>query len=442
MSSLPPSASGTSSRTEHVGEGGKLVTLTVERPAHGGTFVGRLEGRVVFVRGAAPGETVTARLLPETKENDRFWRAEAIEVIEASPDRVESIWPEAGTDGIGGADFAHIQIEAQRRIKTVVLQELLSRAGLRSFDICEAQVQPAKDDADGLGWRTRVRFAVSDSLVGMRGWRSHEVFHVGANPLAHEGIRALELPSWKAPAGVEAIDALSPSAGPPAVIVRATTPLSLAELRLPEAAGKASVLCASPQGLEVLRGRDFVKERVGQDSFEVAAGGFWQVHVDAPRLLTEEVLRCLLPGEGERVWDLYGGAGLFSRPLARAVGTSGALVSVEGSDRANRDAVGNVADLPQARAVKADVADFVRKENTDPDRVVVDPPRAGVGEQTMRALVSRVKSTIVYVSCEPSTLARDLVVAEEAGWRVSDIEAFDLFPHTHHMETVALLERA
>lgn len=442
MSSLLPSASGPTSRTEHEDESGKLVTLTVERPAHGGTFVGRLDGRVVFVRGAAPGETVTARLLPETKENDRFWRAEAIEVIEASPDRVESVWPEAGTDGIGGADYAHIQIEAQRRIKSVVLQELLSRAGLNSFDVSEAQVQPAKDDADGLSWRTRVRFAVSDSRVGMRGWRSHTVCEVGANPLAHEGIRALKLPLWKAPAGVEAIDAVSPSAGPPAVIVRANRPFGLEELHLPQTVGKASVMCVSPQGLQVLRGRDCVVERVDQDSFEVAAGGFWQVHVDAPRLLSDEVVRCLGVEEGERVWDLYGGAGLFARPLARAAGVAGALVSVEGSARASRDAVGNLADLPQAKAVKADVAEFVREETGDPDRVVVDPPRAGVGEQTMRALLSRVKNSIVYVSCEPSSLARDLAVAEKSGWRVSEIEAFDMFPHTHHMETVARIVRA
>ncbi len=423
------------------GEHGQLITLTVERPAHGGTFVGRLDGRVVFVRGAAPGEAVAARVLPGAKDSDRFWRAEAVEIIEPSPDRVPTVWPEAGTNGIGGADFAHIQLEAQRRIKTQVLQELLARAGVSSFEISEAQVQPARADSDGLGWRTRVRFAVDDHRVGMRGWRSHEVFNVGENPLAHPAINALGVAEWQPPAGVTAVDAVAPSVGQSALTVRADRSVTLAELSLPESVGRAHVLCVSPAGGQVLHGADHVRERVEQNSFDVSAGGFWQVHVDAPRLLTAEVLRLLDAQSGDTVWDLYGGAGLFSRPVAQRVGPDGSLISVEGAERASRDADGNLADLAQARAVQADVARFVTTDEKQPDRVIVDPPRAGVGEETMRDLTDRVRSTIVYVSCEPSTLARDLVVAEKAGWKVRDLGAFDLFPHTHHMETVVKLER-
>lgn len=422
-------------------DGQRFITVTVERPAHGGTFVARYEGRVVFVRGAAPGETVTARLLPDTKESDRFWRAEAIEVIEPSPDRVPSVWPEAGTDGIGGADFAHIQLEAQRRIKTEVLQELLQRARLATCDIAEAQVQPARDDLDGLGWRTRVRFAVDGGRVGMRGWRSHEVRDVGANPLAHPVIVALGLQEWQAPPEVQAVDAVAPSVGDAALIVHAQSPLTLEQLRLPGSCSNAMVSVASPNGFQTLRGAGVVREQVGADTFEVASGGFWQIHVDAPRLLSSEVVRASSVERGESVWDLYGGAGLFSRPLARAVGADGSLTSIEGAPRASRDAAANLGDISQASALHADVSDFLASGPGAVDRAVVDPPRAGVGEKNMRALTTLVRKSIVYVSCEPSTLARDLVVAEKAGWRVSEIEAFDLFPHTHHMETVATLVR-
>ena len=197
--------------------GDRLLTLTVGPPAAGGTFVARHEGRVVFVRGAAPGETVTARLLddPTEKREARFWRAEALDVLEAGVDRVPTVWEDAGVDGVGGAEWAHIALPAQRRIASEVMQELLRRAGVSSYPIELAQVEPAPHDADGLAWRTRVRYAVdADGRVGMRGWRSHAVHPVGQDPLSAQKIRDLRLGEWTAPAGTEAIDAVAPSAGP------------------------------------------------------------------------------------------------------------------------------------------------------------------------------------------------------------------------------------
>ncbi|MDO5646111.1 MAG: class I SAM-dependent RNA methyltransferase [Dermabacter sp.] len=423
-----------------------LITVTIDKPAHGGVFVARHAGRVVFVRGATPGETVVARLLPESDASARFWRAEAIEVIEPGPDRVPSVWPESGAGGVGGADFAHVQLEAQRRIKTEVVQELLARAGVSTFPIEDVQVEPAADDHTGLGWRTRVRFAASGGTVGMRGWRSHEIHPVGDNPLAHETIRALGLESWSAPAAVSAIDAVAPSVGEAALIVRASEELTLEQLELPAAADEASVLVVTERSVSVLRGSPTVTEVVGDEVFEVSAGGFWQVHTEAPRLLSEAVMSAARPQPGEVAWDLYGGAGLFSRPLAIAVGPTGRLVSVEGSASASTDAAANLAALPQATAVRSDVADFVARPESvlrgvgSPACVVMDPPRAGVGEQTMARLCRAVSRVMVYVSCEPSTLARDLVVAEKNGWRVADLRAFDLFPHTHHVECVVRLE--
>ena len=426
---------------ELAGEG-RLITVTVGKPAHGGTFVARHDGRVVFVRGACPGETVVAELLPESSSNARFWRAETIDVIEAGPDRVPSAWPESGYEGIGGADYAHIRIEAQRRIKTEVLQELMTRARITSYPIEDIQIEPARDDHTGLGWRSRVRFAVDNGKVGMRGWRSHDIHAVGSNPLAHPVIQGLGIGVWKAPSGVVAVDVAAPSGSSPAIIVRAEKELSLEELNLPAGCDKASVLLTTRKATTTLRGDDTVREIVGDDIFTLYAGGFWQVHVDAPRLLTGAVGQALDAREGECVWDLYAGAGLFSVPAARAVGAEGELVSVEGAERASADAASNLAAYPQARTVSADVRDFLARSTEGADRVVMDPPRAGVGEAAMARLAELTRTRMVYVSCEPSTLARDLRVAEHEGWAITDFQVFDLYPHTHHMECVVKLERA
>jgi tRNA/tmRNA/rRNA uracil-C5-methylase (TrmA/RlmC/RlmD family) len=423
---------------------GRLLTLTVGAPAAGGTFVARHEGRVVFVRGAVPGETVVARLLEDARNSAkaRFWRAETLEILDPSPDRVPSVWPEAGTDGVGGAEWAHIGLHAQRRLATEVLQDLLRRAGVSTLTPEEAQVEPAPHDADGLGWRTRVRLTVgSDGLLGMRGWRSHEVHPVGENPLAAPEIRALDLPDLTLPDGVEAVDAVAPSTGRPAVVLVGSR-LEAEGLEVPGGLEDVDLAVQNPSGLRALRGDGVVTEEVLGRRFRVGATGFWQVHRQAPEVLTSVVLRDLEAHEGDVVWDLYGGVGLFAAALADEVGTAGRVLSVEGDRRAGALAAENLAPWSQASAETADVTQWVRAQDADPDRVVIDPPRAGLGPELMGLLCARTRERIVYVSCEPSTLARDLRAAEEAGWRVDDLRAFDLFPHTHHIESVAVLTRA
>lgn len=422
---------------------GRLLTLTCTAPAAGGTFVARHGGRVVFVRGSAPAETVVARLAEDPLEaaKARFWRAEAIEVLEESPDRVPSVWPEAGADGVGGAEWAHIALPAQRRIATEVLQELLGRARVTSFPLEEVQVEPAPGDQTGLGWRTRVRFAVdAEGRIGMRGWRSHDVRSVGKDPLSVPAIRALDLPSHTAPAGTEAIDVIGPSLGPASIVLVGTS-LDPAALEIPETWGEADVSVHNARGLHPVRGDGTVRERVGEREFVVAATGFWQSHRLAAELLSKVVAADLDAQEGETIWDLYGGVGLFAARAAEAVGPTGETVCVEGGKRASALAAQNLADLPSARPQTGDVAAWIRDQSTSPDRVVLDPPRAGAGIELMQELARRVRTRIVYVSCEPSTLARDLRAAEGAGWRIADLRAFDLFPHTHHIESVAMLVR-
>lgn len=423
---------------------GTVLTLGVAGAAAGGTFIARHEGRVVFVRGASPGETVSARLLDDPVEarDARFWRADTVDVLEPGVDRVPSVWPEAGADGVGGAEWAHIALPAQRRIGTEVLRELLHRARVTSFPLDEVQVEPAPHDFDGLGWRTRVRFAVApDGTVGMRGWRSHDVRPVGANPLAAEPIRALDLGAWTAPEGVEAIDAVAPSAGPVAVVLIGRD-LDPSRIEIPPEWDGADVAVRTARGLAPLRGDGLVRERVGERLFDVSASGFWQVHRRAAELLSEVVDATLDAPRGGSAWDLYGGVGLFAAVAAQQVGSEGTVRTVEGNRRASELAATNLADLPQVSTSCADVEDWVRARRGGVDCVVLDPPRTGAGISLIERLTSIVRHRIVYVSCEPSALARDVAAAEKNGWRIRELRAFDLFPHTHHIETVAVLERA
>lgn len=421
---------------------GRILTVTTSAAANGGTFVARHEGRVVFVRGSAPGETVTVRVLPEDdKPGARFWRAEVVDVIDPSPDRVESIWPEAGTDGLGGADYAHIALDAQRRIKTDVLVELMTRGRLSTYPVEDVSVEPAPGDFDGLGWRTRVRFAVENGRIGMRAWRSHSLHGVGDNPLAVDAIARMRLSDLTAPEGVFAIDAVAPSGSAPMLVIRSARPLTLDELDLPPYLDDVEIVVSSPGGTEALRGSEIITEQADDFKFQLFGGGFWQVHREAPRTLSSVVAQQLAAQPGETVWDLFGGAGLLSVSAARAVGDHGALISVEGSPRASADADRNLRAFAQASAVRADVTDFANASVSGADRIIMDPPRAGVGERTMARLLEVARTRAVYVSCEPSTLVRDLVVAERAGWQISDVRAFDLFPHTHHTECVVTLDR-
>lgn len=417
-----------------------LVTLTCTNPANGGTVVARHDNRVVFVRHAAPGETVTARVL-DPRPDARFWHAEAVEVLEPSPDRVPTIWPEAGVDGIGGADYSFIALPAQRRIKTEVLIDLLTRAKVSPDLVADVGVEPAPRDYDGLRWRTRAQFAVTDGRAGMRGWRSHDVLDVGDNPLVTEDIHRLGIEHVAYPGDVTRVDVMAPYGGTPLIVVSADGPHP--DL-VPETWGGARVAWRTQRGLVPGTGPAEVDERVGDEVFRVSGTGFWQVHRSAAAELSRTVMTYLQAERNWTVWDLFAGAGLFSVQIARAVGPGGAVRGVEGSARAVHDLEHNTAHLEDAAPVTgavSDVLEWVTATDEAPDAVVLDPPRAGAGVALITELCSRVRNRIVYVSCDAATLARDLAAAQKAGWHVAKLRALDLFPHTHHLECVAVLER-
>jgi tRNA/tmRNA/rRNA uracil-C5-methylase (TrmA/RlmC/RlmD family) len=412
---------------------GTRVEVRLDGVAHGGWCVGRHEGQVVFVRHALPGELVRALVTEETK---RFLRADAVEVLEPSPDRVEPPCPFSGPGKCGGCDWQHASLDAQRRIKARVVAEQLNRiAGIDR----EVVVEELPGTPDGLGWRTRVRFAVdADGTAGLRRHRSHSIEPIDSCPIAHPGVDRLEVPrrNWRNVSEVEAV--VSAGTGEAAVIV---TPTTARLPELPKPAAPAAVLRRFRNGrIQSVRGRRGVAEEAAGRRWRVSAGAFWQVHPAAADTLTGAVLEALEPKPGQTALDLYCGVGLFAGALGAAVGAEGRVFGVESGADAVRDARHNLRDLPQVRIEQGDVAAHLRQwVDLRVDLAVADPPRAGLGAEVVRSLAALRPQRIAYVSCDPATLARDLAVFAESGYRLDGLRAFDAFPMTHHVECLAVL---
>ncbi|MFC4063138.1 class I SAM-dependent RNA methyltransferase [Planomonospora corallina] len=410
------------------------IELTVGPVAHGGWCVARHEGRVVFVRHALPGERVIAEV---TEETTRFLRADAVKVLQASPDRVVAPCPFAGPGLCGGCDWQHATLPAQRRLKTDVVAEQLRRlAGIE----WTGQVEEVPGATDGLGWRTRVQFAVDrDGAAGLRRHRSHDIQPVDACLIAHPGVEDVgaEVMNWR---GASSVEVITSSTGDRAVVV---APKPRRTVAVPDVDDGVAVMVNEGRGrTRTVHGRHHVVERVGGRDFQVTGSGFWQIHPGAAETLLRAVMEFADPRPGEWALDLYCGVGLFAAGLAEAVGPDGAVFGVESDTVAVRDAERNLRDLPQARFARGYVESALDRHGIErADLVVVDPPRTGLGREVTDRVAALEASRIVYVSCDPATLARDLARFGERGYRLSGLRAFDAFPMTHHVESVALLVR-
>ncbi|WP_328323084.1 TRAM domain-containing protein [Kribbella sp. NBC_00382] len=378
---------------------GTLLELEVGPVAHGGHCVARYEGQVVFVRHALPGELVHARV---TEQTSKYLRADAVQVLTPSPQRIEPPCPFAGPGRCGGCDFQHANIVEQRRLKATVVSDTLRRIGGIERNI----VMESPGD-DGLGWRTRMRYAVVGGRPGMRAHRSHDLVQIDKCLIAHPGTPDVLHEQW-----------------PDATSVKAVV----------SSEGKTAVLTDDNSGgrvVEVVRNR----------RFRVEANGFWQAHPAAPETLVDAVLAGLEPRSGETALDLYSGVGLFAAFLAEA---GCAVLAVEGSKDAVKNARRNLHDLPAVTLEAGDVGKVLNNAAgqglESVDLVVLDPPRTGAGKDVVRRIAALSPRKIAYVACDPAALARDLKTFGELDYGVSSLRAFDLFGMTHHIECVAVLE--
>ena len=391
----------------------QVLELEIEKVAHGGIFVARHEGRVVFVSHTAPGEKVKAKVFED--KGGSFCRAETLEVLSPSKNRVSHIWKEADRLGAGGAEFGHLALDYQRSLKTDVLEESLSRMAGISQRVQVLPV-PGDDTTNGLGYRTRVQLHVSaEGVAGPYQERTHNVVPVKSLPLAVTEINELgiHLKNWQ---DVKRIEIATASTGGVQWFID-----------------------------KKLKGEKKLTERAVGRSFRISSGGFWQVHRGAAELLATEVIELSdgLDPEANNL-DLYGGVGLFSGALATKYGKKLNITTVESSKVATSDASANLVDLAKHKAVAAPVEGFLRLQikqglQLAGATVILDPPRAGAGKTVVDQLVFLEPKKILYVACDPVSLARDLKAFLGSGYRLEQIRSYDLFPHTHHFETIASL---
>jgi tRNA/tmRNA/rRNA uracil-C5-methylase (TrmA/RlmC/RlmD family) len=392
--------------------------------AHGGHCVARHEGRVVFVRHALPGERVVVRVTED--RHPGFCRADAIEVLEPSPARVERPCPYSGPGRCGGCDWQHVDPAEQRRLKEAVVREQLARlAGLDDVPVTVEELPGGP-----LRWRSRARFAVDRSgAPGLRRHRSHDVVLLDDCPITVE------------PAAAAVLQRRWPGAG--AVDVSVDSTGAVTTTRLDRRGRPTSSRVVRPGGdlPEEPSGR--AERRAGGRDWEVEGTGFWQVHPAAADALVAAVAAFADVRPGETVLDLYAGAGLFGGALAPAVGPGGRVVCVEADPAACAAADANLAGYPYAEVWEGDVDAAGLTGLLDdlgaPDVVVLDPPRAGAGPAVSRLLAATGARAVVYVACDPAALARDVAAFGESGYRLAGIRGFDAFPMTAHVEVVALL---
>jgi tRNA/tmRNA/rRNA uracil-C5-methylase (TrmA/RlmC/RlmD family) len=389
------------------------IEVDIEKVAHGGIFVARHQGRVVFVSHTAPGEKVRAKVFED--KGGSFCRAETIEVLDSSGSRVPHIWTEADRLGAGGAEFGHLKLEYQRKLKTEVLTESLSRMGGIEREVLVMPV-PGDELINGLGYRTRIQLHVSsEGVAGPYRERTHEVVPVKSLPLANTEINELgiHLKNWQ---DVKRIEISTSSTGGVQWFID-----------------------------KKIKGDKKLVERAMGRSFRISSGGFWQVHRGAAELLAQEVVQMsegLDPAANNL--DLYGGVGLFSGALATKYGKALNITTVESSKVATADATANLVDLGKHRAVSAPVEGFLKAQikqslELTGATVVLDPPRAGAGKAVIDQLLFLRPAKIIYVACDPVSLSRDLKFLIAGGYQLEQMKAFDLFPHTHHFETIASL---
>lgn len=462
------------------------VSLQLLRPVHGGYCLAHRDGQTYMVRFGLPGEQVTA--VPVAKKGKVIF-AEVSEVLEASEQRQVPVWSLGGSGGVGGADLCHVKLPFQHIWKAQVLADCLRRLGgeevfAQALDTCGGELSclgvssGRAGGEDGLGYRLRADFEVSSAgRLAMTKFRGEELVEIDSFPLADPMISYSSI--FSNPASWSQVFT-------PGGRVRAWA--SANGLRVWNG---RSLFDESAHPVTEKNVRLAVR---GFGDYLVSPSGFWQAHRQAARILGQQVMaaatsdyelgsgalsapgvgqghagsdaaggsaeaserseadatsdRPLIPGNRRwaEILELYSGAGLFSRPLTRILDRGGRLTTLEGSKTAVKMARKNLSGVPgrlQIHAGRVDakaLAGYGGKMKTPP-LVVMDPPRSGAGQKVMAALARLEPERIIYVACDPAALARDLKVAVSHGYQIASLQAFDLFPHTHHVECIAVMSK-
>ena len=383
---------------------GQVIEVQIGPIAHGGHFIARYNGQVIFVRHGITDELVKIKI---TGVSAKIAHADVIEVINPSTDRISPPCKYAGS--CGGCDFQHITLEKQRELKANIVKEQFLRIGKIDldqigFDLKVSVVEPT----DGLHWRTRMDFAVSaNGQIGFFGARSNDVIEIKDCLIADSrmDVSGLATRTWKSDARVE-------------VAVSSTNEVSVMR------SGRS------------ISGPTQIVEQVGGNSFKISPNAFWQSHKAAPVELVKAVISLLDIKKNDHICDLYSGVGLFAAAILKEVSEQGFVTLIESDKTAVSDGRRIFANKQNVKILQGLVAQqlpIVKRA----DLILLDPPRTGAGEVVVKQMVKFGPRKILYVACDPAALARDAKTLAESGYKLDHIQAFDLFPMTQHIECVA-----
>jgi 23S rRNA (uracil1939-C5)-methyltransferase len=458
-------------------EQGPVIEVELHDLAYGGDAVGRYQGRAVFVTGGLPGELVRAQL---TRERSNYARAALVEVLRPSPSRVAPRYPELGESG--GFQWQHLAYPSQLQWKTRIVRQLLMRVG----HFANPKVRPTvgmPSGSDLWRYRTVAQFGVgSDGAIGFRRANTHDVLDMPYCPLVHplldelyQGVRAWIRAAWGTSAGdyalrftlrcagvAPAMQATGAYQGPyrhgiePSglLTIEARPGSSLAaegdleaighqlQDAVPGLAGVAILGLPGGRG-RVVTGQDFVYEWLLGRTFRVSAGSFFQVNPAQTPVLVREALAALSPYPGDSALDGYSGVGLFSMFLADHVTHVHAIESQPSAvaDARASAAINGISNITASEGVLERLTASLRGQNERVDIALVDPPRAGCHPRALMEIKRLGPRAFVYVSCDPSTLARDLHLFCTDGYRLVFVQPVDMFPFTSHIECIALCSR-
>lgn len=386
------------------------LTLTTGPAANGGSCVARHDGRVVFVRYALPGETVRVQV---RAERGSYWHADVVEVLEASPDRVESQCAIAGVDGAGCCDLAFAAPEAARRLKGEVVANQLGRLGGYEWSGDAEEV----GTAGATGWRTRVRLDVSATgHAGFHRYHSTELYP--------------ELNCGQLRPGM--LDGLDGSRWPPGAQLHVAVDDDGVRHIVQTGPGKKALT-------QVVEGQYEALQRIGGREWQVPVTAFWQAHRDAPEVYSALIRDAARLEPGMTAWDLYGGAGVFAAALAEGVGETGQVLTVDTSRGSARSARAALDDMQWVSVVTDSVRRALTGRRDRADVAVLDPPRTGAGREIIDLIAGVPR--VIHIGCEAASFARDVGEYLRNGYTVEQIRVFDAFPLTHHVECVAVLSR-
>jgi tRNA/tmRNA/rRNA uracil-C5-methylase (TrmA/RlmC/RlmD family) len=379
---------------------GDIIPLDIGTIANGGHFIARHNNQIIFVRHSITGEKANVKI---TAVNSKFAFGDAVEILKKSKDRVNAPCKYAHPEGCGGCDFQHIDLKTQLNFKKIVIQDQFKR-------IAKIDINPdliSEDSNNGLNWRSRLNLGISENKkLGLRSHKSNKIIEIDECLIALKEINNLDVfnKHW-------------------------------------ENNDNIKISCSSENDItishlgEKISGSDKLKEVVGDNKFNISPQSFWQSHKSAPNIILEQVLKFANIKKGERVCDLYGGVGLFTLPISKIIGENGEVHLIETNRTCIEDANEMFGDFKNVFIHHGTVEQklgSVKKINI----IILDPPRNGISKQVINQIIEKKPHTIVYVSCNPSTLARDTKILLNNKYELTNVVGLDLFPMTHHIECI------